>query len=220
MDFSDTIEDIVHEMCVDVTRDAFAEIAREDTKDEDKESSSVQLFVLGRRKLPVLMPCHAMANRTEMLTPKWRQYLTTPRTCKTDYDLSILHMRDVSLTKNWKDCSPEMEDQELRQKHKERVNLWRTLFTNKKNETYHPCVFRYKATKSLLDFLYPNKKINLENTFEVIDLKDIIPKIVIDYCGDISEAEVADKEMSCKSLTGSKRELGTWDKFLCCFRTV
>ncbi|XP_060075577.1 alpha-(1,3)-fucosyltransferase C-like [Ylistrum balloti] len=93
----------------------------------------------------------------------------------------------MSLIKTWLQCDPEMEDQALRKKHAERVNVWRLLLANNRNEIYLPGVFRYKSTKSLWDTLCPIKKTRPEDTFEIIDLNDIIPEISIDLCKDVGE---------------------------------
>ncbi|OWF54420.1 uncharacterized protein LOC110445128 [Mizuhopecten yessoensis] len=216
MTYLDEFEAIVHEMCVDVTREAIAEIDAENMKDKTAEHSPEQLLVLGHRKLHLPRLCLGPANRTEIFPSKWRQFLASPKTC---CDISTLHMRDVSMTKSWVQCSPELEDQELRQKHKERVNSWRNLLITDKNEPYLPGVFRYKATKSLLDHICPIMKMKLNNFFEIVDLKDIIPKIIIDSCEDVVDITSKGnwKEVS-KNPLGDIINKQRWNGFLCCFQ--
>ncbi|XP_033737939.1 uncharacterized protein LOC117325652 isoform X2 [Pecten maximus] len=205
-----SIEVIVHEMCVDIFREALAEMDKEDMQIHLAEPSPVPLFVSGNKKPQLLLSCPAKPDTADMFTSKCREFL--PRH-KTYCDVSA--MRDVSMTKCWIECSPDMEDQNLRQKHKQRVDSWRNLLTiNNTKETLLPCVFRYKATKSLLDFICPMKKTRTEE-FEIIDLNDIIPKIVINFSDGVKEArsQVTCKEMSRKSRDSSTKRRNRFPGF-------
>ncbi|OWF41936.1 uncharacterized protein LOC110461769 [Mizuhopecten yessoensis] len=216
----DIFDALIQDMCTMATRKAFEEIEAEDLaavngRLKPAGPTPVQLSVWGRWKPNFPLPCPPPANRTEMMTPRWGKFLPAP---KTFCDVETMYERTVSLTKRWLQCEPEMEDQVLRRKHAERVNVWRNLLITNKNETFLSGVFKYKTTKSLLDTICPTKKTRLGNSFEVVDLKDIIPEIVVDFGED--EVEVPSVVVCVDNPVkpqGSNKKKQRRRRFLSCF---
>ncbi|XP_069127946.1 uncharacterized protein [Argopecten irradians] len=180
-----SIDTIVQEMCADIFREALTEMDKEDV--HLAEPSPLHLFVYGNKKLFPTKPDTADV-------PKWKQYLL-----KHTYS-EVSALRDVSMTKVWVECLPEMEDHHLRQKYRERVDLWRNLLTINTTDALFPQVFKYKPSKSLLDLICPMNSTRTEE-FEIINVNDIIPKIVIDLSDGVKEAK---SEVTCKELSAEK----------------